>query len=174
MQPTYGNWKIVREIGRGSFGVVYEIAREEYGYTYHAALKVITIPQERSEVDQIRSQGLSEADVTEYYKGIVEDCVREIAMMSQMQGHTNIVNYQNHEVQPHTDGFGWDILIQMELLTPLYRYLNTHTMTRQDVVTLGSVCARRWRRVKNVRSVTQTSSPPTSLSATNGSSSWMP
>lgn len=141
MQPTYGNWKIVREIGRGSFGVVYEIVREEYGYTYHAALKVITIPQERSEVDQIRSQGLSEADVTEYYKGIVEDCVREIAMMSQMQGHTNIVNYQNHEVQPHTDGFGWDILIQMELLTPLYRYLNTHTMTRQDVVTLGvSMC----------------------------------
>ena len=48
MQPTYGNWKIIREIGRGSFGVVYEIAREEYGYTYHAALKVITIPQERS------------------------------------------------------------------------------------------------------------------------------
>ena len=141
MQPTYGNWKIVREIGRGSFGVVYEIAREEYGYTYHAALKVITIPQERSEVDQIRSQGLSEADVTEYYKGIVEDCVREIAMMSQMQGHTNIVNYQNHEVQPHTDGFGWDILIQMELLTSLSKYTASHVITLRDVVNVGiGVC----------------------------------
>ena len=141
MQPTYGNWKIVREIGRGSFGVVYEIAREEYGYTYHAALKVITIPQERSEVDQIRSQGLSEADVTEYYKGIVEDCVREIAMMSQMQGHTNIVNYQNHEVQPHTDGFGWDILIQMELLTSLSKYTASHAITVRDVVNVGiGVC----------------------------------
>ena len=141
MQPTYGNWKIVREIGRGSFGVVYEIAREEYGYTYHAALKVITIPQERSEVDQIRSQGLSEADVTEYYKGIVEDCVREIAMMSQMQGHTNIVNYQNHEVQPHTDGFGWDILIQMELLTSLSKYTASHAITLRDVVNVGiGVC----------------------------------
>ena len=141
MQPTYGNWKIVREIGRGSFGVVYEIAREEYGYTYHAALKVITIPQERSEVDQIRSQGLSEADVTEYYKGIVEDCVQEIAMMSQMQGHTNIVNYQNHEVQPHTDGFGWDILIQMELLTSLSKYTASHAITLRDVVNVGiGVC----------------------------------
>ncbi len=141
MQPTYGNWKIIREIGRGSFGVVYEIAREEYGYTYHAALKVITIPQERSEIDQIRSQGLSDADVTEYYKGIVEDCVREIAMMSKMQGHTNIVNYQNHEVQPHADGLGWDILIQMELLTSLSKYTASHAMTLRDVVNVGiGVC----------------------------------
>lgn len=62
-------------------------------------------------------------------------------MMSQMQGHTNIVNYQNHEVQPHTDGFGWDILIQMELLTSLSKYTASHAITLRDVVNVGiGVC----------------------------------
>lgn len=138
---NYGEWSVVREIGEGSFGKVYEIVREEYGYTYHAALKVITIPQVKSEIDQIRSQGMSDADVTEYYQSIVEECVQEIALMSQMQGHTNIVNYQNHEVRKHKEGLGWDILIQMELLTPLSKYIANNPLTQREIIDIGiSVC----------------------------------
>ena len=38
---------------------------------------------------------------------------------------------------PHEDGIGWDILIQMELLTPLNRHMAEHGMTRRDVIRLG-------------------------------------
>ena len=38
---------------------------------------------------------------------------------------------------PHEDGIGWDILIQMELLTPLNRHVAEHGMTRWDVIRLG-------------------------------------
>ena len=141
MQPTYRDWSIVRELGKGSFGTVYEIEKSEFGYVYRAALKVIHIPQGTADVEQVRSLGMSEKDITEYYQDIVTDCVREIVLMSQMQGHTNVVNYQAHEVRRQENGVGWDILIQMELLTPLNQYMAAHGMTRKDVVTLGiSVC----------------------------------
>ena len=141
MALQYGNWSIVRELGKGSFGTVYEIEKSEFGYVYRAALKVIHIPQGAADVEQVRSLGMSEKDITEYYQDIVTDCIREIVLMSQMQGHTNVVNYQAHEVRRQENGVGWDILIQMELLTPLNQYMAAHGMTRKDVVTLGiSVC----------------------------------
>lgn len=141
MALQYGDWSIVRELGKGSFGTVYEIEKSEFGYVYRAALKVIHIPQGAADVEQVRSLGMSENDITEYYQDIVTDCIREIVLMSQMQGHTNVVNYQAHEVRRQENGVGWDILIQMELLTPLNQYMASHAMTRKDVVTLGiSVC----------------------------------
>ena len=99
MQPTYGNWKIVRELGRGSFGQVYEIQKEEFGQTYRAALKIISIPKSPSDVDAVRGAGMTDDNITEYYHSIVEDSVKEIALMSELQGNSNIVNYQNHEVR---------------------------------------------------------------------------
>lgn len=141
MALQYGNWSIVRELGKGSFGTVYEIEKSEFGYVYRAALKVIHIPQGTADVEQVRSLGMSEKDITEYYQDIMTDCVREIVLMSKVQGHTNVVNYQAHEVHRQENGVGWDILIQMELLTPLNQYMAAHGMTRKDVVTLGiSVC----------------------------------
>ena len=141
MVLQYGDWSIVQELGKGSFGTVYEIEKSEFGYVYRAALKVIHIPQGVTDVEQVRSLGMSENDITEYYQDIVTDCIREIVLMSQMQGHTNVVNYQAHEVRRQENGVGWDILIQMELLTPLNQYMASHAMTRKDVVILGiSVC----------------------------------
>ena len=141
MALQYGDWSIVRELGKGSFGTVYEIEKSEFGYVYRAALKVIHIPQGAADVEQVRSLGMSEKDITEYYQDIVTDCIREIVLMSKVQGHTNVVNYQAHEVHRQENGVGWDILIQMELLTPLNRYMASHGMTQKDVVTLGiSVC----------------------------------
>lgn len=127
MALQYGDWSIVRELGKGSFGTVYEIEKSELDRVCRAALKVISVRQEGADTGWIRGQ--------------VEAVLQKIRLLSQEQGHTNLVDYQNYQVRPRADGEGWEILLQMELLTPLYRYLNTHTMTRQDVVTLGiSVC----------------------------------
>lgn len=141
MLPEYGDWKVVREIGRGAFGKVYEIQREEFGYTYKAALKILSIPRSSSDIEQIRSEGMSDASITEYYHSIVEESVKEIVLMSQMQGNSNIVSYQNHEVRKQENGPGWDIFLQMELLTPLNQYVREHGITRQEIVQLGiDVC----------------------------------
>lgn len=135
MLPKYGDWNVVKEIGHGTFGRVYEIRKEEFGQTYRAALKVISIPQSPDEVEQIA--GMSDANITEYYHSIVEDSVKEIGLMSQLQGNSNIVNYQNHEVRKQENGPGWDIYLQMELLLPLNQYVQQHGITEEEVLRLG-------------------------------------
>ena len=45
-----GDWKLVRLLGEGSYGRVYEAEREDFGVVYKAAIKIITIPQSRSEI----------------------------------------------------------------------------------------------------------------------------
>lgn len=142
MLPKYGDWQVVRELGRGSFGQVYEIQKEEFGQTYRAALKIISIPKSPSDVDAVRGAGMTDDNITEYYHSIVEDSVKEIALMSELQGNSNIVNYQNHEVRKHPNDPGWDIYLQMELLMPLNKYIQQNGITREEVIRLGmDVCS---------------------------------
>ncbi len=136
-EPIFGCWKIVRQIGEGSFGKVFEIQREDFGVTYKAALKAITVPANQSELQEAKADGLDDVSVRTYFGSFVEDLVKEFALMSKLKGNSNIVSYENHQVIEHKDGIGWDILIQMELLTPLNQYLSAHTMMEQDVIKLG-------------------------------------
>ncbi len=134
---VFGNWKLVRLIGEGSFGQVFEAEREDFGRTYKAAIKIITIPQSQSEIQSVQADGLDDESVTAYFRSCVEELVDEFGLMSQLKGHSNIVSYEDHTVQPHAKAIGWDILIRMELLTPLLRHVRENTMTQRDVIKLG-------------------------------------
>lgn len=147
-EPIFGEWHIVREIGEGSFGKVFEIEREDFGHTYKAALKAITIPQSQSEIKSAMAEGLDEDSVSSYFRGIVQDMVDEFVLMSKLKGHSNIVSYEDHSVIPHQDGLGWDILIRMELLTPLPDYVKTTLMDEATVVKLGTDMCRALEQCK--------------------------
>lgn len=133
----WNEWEVTDFIGEGSFGKVYIITREEFGQVYQSALKVIHVPQNKSEVESMRSEGMSEASVTDYYRSVVEDIVSEFALMSRLRGNSNIVSYEDHKVVELEDEVGWDIYIRMELLTPFMKYIRENEMTREDVVRLG-------------------------------------
>ena len=136
-EPIFGSWRITRQIGEGSFGKVFEIEREDFGVTYRAALKAITVPASESELLEVKADGMDDASVRTYFGSFVEELVREFALMSRLKGNSNVVSYEDHQVIEHPDDIGWDILIRMELLTPLNWYTSTHTVTRQDVIKLG-------------------------------------
>lgn len=109
-------WKIVRELGEGSYGKVFEVHKENFDVTTKAALKVIRIPKSVSEIREALSEGMDEKSVTTYFEGIVKRFVKEIAVMSELKGHSNIVACEDYEVEVHAGEIGWDILIRMELL----------------------------------------------------------
>ena len=136
-EVVLGHWKLVRLLGEGSYGKVYEAEREDYGSKYTAAIKIVTVPQSQSEVDTARAEGMSEESVTAYFRGFVEEIVQEFAVMARLKGTANVVCYEDHAVVPHESGIGWDILIRMELLTPLLRHCAAHPMSREDVLHLG-------------------------------------
>ena len=143
-------WKVVKQLGEGSFGKVYEVVRNEHGVTSTAAVKVISIPQSDAELSSIRAEGLDETGTRSYFEGIVTDFVNEIKLMQSMKGTSNIVSVEDYQVLEKTDKIGWDIFIRMELLTPLNDYTADKTLTEAEVIKLGQdvcvaleLCARR-------------------------------
>ena len=134
---VFGKWTICRKLGQGSYGAVYEIQQEDFGNVYKAALKVITVPQSETEVQSVLAEGMTLPQAEKYFYSVVEDIVRESAIMSRLKGTGNIVSYEDHAVLRHLDGIGWDILIRMELLHPLLPYVYQHPMARRDIIRLG-------------------------------------
>lgn len=133
---VFGNWEVKAELGGGGYGTVYEIGRNEFGVENNAAMKVITIPNDKAEIERRYAQGFSTADIKKYYFAKVESIVKEISLMAKLKGAANIVAYEDHMVIEHTDDIGWDVLIRMEKLTPLHTRMKSG-FTGNDVIRLG-------------------------------------
>lgn len=142
IKSLWPDWDIVRLIGEGSFGKVYEIVRNNFGIEEHSAIKVIKIPSSQAELQSLRNEGMDDFSATEYYRGLVEDVVQEIALMSRLKGQANIVGYEDYAVIEHKDYIGWDIVIRMELLTDLPSYIRKNSFCVNDILKLAiDVCS---------------------------------
>lgn len=138
---VWPGWSAVRLIGEGSFGKVYEIVRNNFGIEEHSALKVVSIPSSQAELQSLRNEGMDDASATEYYRGLVDEFVQEIALMLKLKGNANIVGYEDYAVIKHENSVGWDILIRMELLTDLPSYIRQHALTPNDILKISmDVC----------------------------------
>ncbi len=142
-EPFFGSWHIKRFIGAGSYGKVFEIERRDFDMVFTGALKAITIPADKSEYEQVLEAGMDREGASTYFRDYVQELNREIALMSRLKGHSNIVSYEDHQIIPHEDGIGWDILIRMELLKPINDALRQNkSFTRAEVVRLGTDLCR--------------------------------
>ena len=133
----FNDWIITRELGEGATGKVFEIQKNDHSISAKAALKVIRIPKSVSDVQEIMSEGMDEVSVTQYFRGFVDEILREIRIMISLKDHPNIVAYEDHLVREHEEEIGWDILIKMELLTPLSRWMTEHPVDERTVIRLG-------------------------------------
>ena len=143
MLPQYGNWKVVRRIGKGSFGTVYEIEQEDaLGFLTKSALKVVFIPQSEEAIDELRREGEAETRVKEYFYEMAQGVMEEVRLMYELKGHANIVTYLDHEVRLCEDGISREILVRMELLESLPQYIKRHKMMKTEVICLGiDICS---------------------------------
>ena len=149
-QIPWKDWKIVRRLGGGGFGTVYEIERDFYGEEELAAMKVIRIPKEESDLDDDYNSGMTEEEVREKYTYIQNYFSKEYQLMLEFKGHSNIVNCHDFSVVPNPDGPGCALYIRMELLKPLKEVLKTETFSEARIVQLGidicralEICERR-------------------------------
>ena len=134
---TWRDWKIEELLGRGSFGQVYKAVRREMGHSYYSALKVINIPNSKSEYYALKNQGMTDAEIDAYFRDTAQYFSSELKMMDEFKGHSNIVSYETHLIEKNPDGIGWTIYIQMELLTPFYKYAQNTPLNEADVIKLG-------------------------------------
>ncbi|MBR3366586.1 MAG: serine/threonine protein kinase [Lachnospiraceae bacterium] len=129
-------WSLAEEIGAGSFGRVYKIRRRDVGGEYLAALKVITIPDPQA-ILRMRGAGMSDAGISAYSQRTIQNISKEIALMERLKGHSHIVSYEDHRIVRRTDGPGFHILLRMELLTGLDRYLDLQRCDERTAVRIG-------------------------------------
>lgn len=130
---VFGDWEIVAELGEGSFGKVFRLEKNTYKVKANSALKVLTVPRSSAEIEDAIMEGYDERSVTEQFHEVVEKLVDEIAVMAELKSHPNIVSIEDYTVIEHQDTIGWDILIRMELLTPLQSYQRQNPMEEDDV-----------------------------------------
>lgn len=138
--PTWPGWETVCELGRGSFGSVYEIRKQIFDYADRAALKVISLPQSNSEINELYNDGYDAKSISERFQSYLEEIIREYKLMSELKGNPNIVYSDDVYYVQHGDGIGWDIYIKMELLTPLFSVLKTPADEQQVIHLATDMC----------------------------------
>lgn len=130
-------WTDLEKIGEGSYGTVYKASRMIGGEMVYCAIKVIHVPKEEQEMQEMLQLLGKEDALKEYYRDLVNDYIREIQAMERLKGITNIVSIQDYALEPNDDGYGWTIFIQMEFLTPFQTYMISHPINEQEVIRLG-------------------------------------
>lgn len=137
LSNIWPEWQIEKQLGKGSYGTVYQAVRRDNNVESYAAIKIISIPSDKSEVDSLRSEGLDIDGTRTYFKGIVDDFVSEIQLMETLKGVQNIVSVEDYKVVEKKDCIGWDIYIRMELLMPFNTYICDKKLTEEEVIKLG-------------------------------------
>ena len=136
VNKAWPEWKLEKVIGRGSYGIVYKAIRTDNNVESYAAVKVISIPSDASEIDSLRSEGIDLDGTRSYFSEIVNDFVSEIQLMQYFKGIQNIVSIEDYKVLEREE-IGWDIYIRMELLTPFNTYICDKKLTEPEIIKLG-------------------------------------
>lgn len=134
---VWPEWELIEKIGEGSFGKVYKAKRTERGRSFYSAIKIISIPASKGELDSVRSEMNNEQSTREYFRNLVEDCIQEIYTMEHFRGNSHVVSFEDFKVVEYLDEIGWDISIRMEYLTSFMDYCTGKELTEKEVIKLG-------------------------------------
>ena len=116
-----GQWQVEEVLGTGSGGksMVFSLRHQDIGETMYSAMKVITLIEEQGTLNDLppfRQQEYAAAE-----EEVRRQAAREVRLMEQLRGKTNVVDYLDHKFLRWQDSssFGLDLLIRMEKLTDL-------------------------------------------------------
>ena len=83
----WDGWQAVERLGNGSYGTVYKIQRQIYGETESAAVKIIKIPKDASEIELLRASGYDDASIKTHFDSSIEAIIREYGLMAKVKGN---------------------------------------------------------------------------------------
>lgn len=103
-------------------------------------MKVISVPNDIREVNELLNRGYSQESISKRYRADAEDIAKEYQLLSRLKGNSNIVYCDDLRCVAQTNGYGWNLCIKMELLTPMQSVL-CNPMQDLQVIDLGmDVC----------------------------------
>ncbi len=136
IKVPWNGWEITKTLGTGSFGSVYEIKRDVLGTVTKAAMKVISVPRDTSDLNDLISIGYDKESINSRFLDELKGIANEYNMMNQLKGNANIIYCEDLFYEEKPDGFGYDLYIRMELLEPIIKAL-PNPVTEAQVIKLG-------------------------------------
>ncbi|MBR4204794.1 MAG: leucine-rich repeat protein [Clostridia bacterium] len=134
---VWPQWQVEKLLGKGSYGRVYQVVRREQGAETRSAVKIISVPPDPAEADNLRAKGMKEDEIVGYYRKIATDFGKEIEMLRAVQASPHVVGLEDYKVVQSRSAAMWFILIRMELLTPFQQYAAEHPLPEREVIRLG-------------------------------------
>lgn len=114
----FGNWNVEEEIGEGAYSVVFRLEKSTYGIQDISVLKVIDLYDNFGKKSELSEENYTK--MKERVEQEVRKAGKEVALMQQLRGSTNIVDYLDFEVYDWEDeedeSYGTSLLIRMEKL----------------------------------------------------------
>lgn len=132
-----GAWEMISLIGEGSYGKVYKVRRLNTKLEDICAIKNIKIPSNQAEIQNLKSEGLSQSEIRDELLEVVNRCLDEIKLMQSLKESSNIVTIEDYEVIESKNKIEWNINIRMELLESIDDYYENNQITNKDILKLG-------------------------------------
>ncbi len=136
IRQIWPDWQLQEQLDGGTFGIVYR-ASHRAGTELQAAVKLIEIPQDAGQTEQLRRDGLSEEQIANRYRQVIEAFSAEIRRMDLLKGISQIVSVEDYRILPHETDPGCTICIRMELLKTLRQYTCDKQLAENEVIQLG-------------------------------------
>ncbi|MCD7883375.1 MAG: protein kinase [Lachnospiraceae bacterium] len=141
LPDKWSDWEIVEKVGRGSYGTVYKVRRPLMGKELYCAVKIIDIPRDEDELESIRQDYGDEGSVHSVLQSYVTDYIKEIELMANLKGISNIVTIEDFAVEELSPS-RWRIYIRMEYLQSFQEYSSAHKMTEKEIIKLATdICS---------------------------------
>ena len=124
-------------LGGGTYGNVYKVRIVEKKRVYEYAVKVMSIPNNIAELQEVYDDGMNEEQASAYFEDVADELIEEIDIMYHLRGNTNIVNYDGHKLVKHKDDPGWDVCLRMEVLKTLKKHFEENVYSNKEIARLG-------------------------------------
>ncbi|MCL1853575.1 MAG: leucine-rich repeat domain-containing protein [Peptococcaceae bacterium] len=135
-EPLWEAWHIDSCVGSGSFGKVYKIFREDSDQKSYAAAKIVSIPYDDSEIQQMREAGFDDTGLLEFSQMMVKNMIHEINLTNDI-GDDHIATYNDISIHERSDGLTLDVLLHLDWRQNLPAHIAENPITDADVVKLG-------------------------------------
>ena len=132
----FGGWNVDALLGEGGFGRVYRIARSRFGVAEYSAMKIVNLIPYGDAV-----KGWSKREIALFKQQLQENDLKEVVLMKELAGNTNIVDVQDWDVKDWTEGdlYGCHLVIRMELLRSLESIMHQQeSLSEKEVAKIGT------------------------------------
>jgi serine/threonine protein kinase len=134
----FAGWTVKEKIGFGGFCSVYRVEKDGY----NSAVKQIIIPGDKEYMGALSRFDGNEREFYKYYDPEKNKMLKEIEILRNLRGIPGIVIYQDHIVRRYEKRHGFEILILMEYLQPLDKYvLEKGIKVKQVLKMIVEICS---------------------------------